>query len=110
MSTSPEQLKSQIMRRVYMVHLLKRVTSPVAIRVYIVVAVLWQVVLRVSVINVIKNSPNVIDLGHFSQFAIRTFQGTELIVQVLVAALFAFGVWLVRDILKMRHVNQLQTA
>lgn len=89
-------LSRRIMRRIYAVYVLRRVTSPTAFRVYSLAAFSAAMVSLVSVGNIIANLPtgSVFALYDFSLYA---FMHTELAVQLLVVGIVGFSLWLARD-------------
>lgn len=89
-------LSQRIMRRVYVVYMLRRATSPTALRIYSLLALFVGIVSLVSVGNVIANLPAE---GFFSfyDFSMYAFMHTELVVQLLVVGALVFSLWLVRD-------------
>jgi hypothetical protein len=79
------QLTRSIMRRVYIVWLIKKVLSPFWVKTYILVALFWQLSNTVSVVNIFNNAPGLNNLGKNITFALNAFAGAEPIVQLYVA-------------------------
>ena len=94
----PQQvLRKRIMRRVYTVWVLKKLTSPIAMKLLILAGIMKQSFSLVSVSNVIKNSPSFLDPVASSTFVTRAFLHTELSVQFLTLATLALLLWFIRD-------------
>ena len=89
-------LKKRIMRRAYAIFILRKVFHPTWVKVYIMVAVFWQLSQSVSVFNVFKNAPG--SLGGSLSFLMNAFVHTEIAVQLIVAAGAAIILWLVWDL------------
>jgi hypothetical protein len=87
------------MRRVYAVWALKKLTSPFAMKIFILAGILKQSFAMVSVPNVIKNSPSFSNPIASSEFLSRAFLNTETSVQLLFIAVLALSFWLIRDMM-----------
>jgi len=96
----PQQvLKKRIMRRVYAVWVLKKLTSPTAMKLLILAGILKQSFSLVSVPNIIQNSPSFLDPIASSAFVTNAFLHTELPVQMLAIATLGLLLWLIRDMI-----------
>ena len=103
--TSNEELRKNIMRRVYVTHTLRELASPLAVKLYIFVLLIWQVLMRVSVPDVFANASNVGDLSSLKFFVLTAFAKTELLVQVSVAITLGLIFWMFKDILRHNHTR-----
>ena len=92
------------MRRVYMVSYLRRVLSPLAVKLYASALVLWFIGREVWVAKVLENAPGTGFSSKISFFAGAVWNA-ELIVQILVLAALALGLWFLRDIFASRTHN-----
>jgi len=93
-----EQIKKQIMRRVYTVWVYNLLTSSVAVKIYALIGVGIYLTQIVSFRNVIANAPHVTDPAHALSFFSTAFQGTELAVQLSLIAGVALLLFAVRDL------------
>jgi len=101
-------LKRRIMRRVYAVWILKRLTSPVFMKLLILVGILRVSLSVVSVPNVLQNSPSLLsDPVASYAFFNAAFWNTDIAVKCLAIAIVATALWLVRDIFTESPVRQL---
>jgi len=100
MSHSNIKLTGRIMRRVYSVWVLKRLFSPVAVRVYILAALLWQSTQYVSLKYVFANAPGFESFGANYEFFMYAFSHTERVVPILLTGALAVGVWFAKDFYK----------
>ncbi|MES2437232.1 MAG: hypothetical protein V4519_04460 [Patescibacteria group bacterium] len=76
-------IKKNIMRRVYMVYILKTVARPLIIELAIVSALIMSVAFFVSLQNVLQNALSVTNIVDFGKFIIGAFTHTQVIVQAL---------------------------
>lgn len=89
-------LQNRIMRRVYVVSYLRRILSPLAVKLYASIVILWAIGKEVWVSKVIENSGNT-SVGLINFYA-SALWNAHLAVQVLVLAFAAVGVWFIKDI------------
>ena len=102
------ELKTKVMRRVYMVTYLRRALSPFALKSYGAIFSIWAMSKFVWVARVIENAPSVSNpMGDF-RFFTSAFVNTDLIVQALILTTVAFGLWLVKDLVSSRHLHSPQ--
>jgi len=96
------------MRRVYITHTLKQFTSPMAIKIYIVAILLWQMTARVSLTAVLANAQSAsVSFSSMTSFAQSAISNAEVITQVLTLAVLALALWLCRDIFSRQTHSQL---
>ena len=57
-SNTNNEIKSKVMRRVYIVSYIRRALSPMALKLYAVVFLLWGIGRQVFVAKVIENAPS----------------------------------------------------
>ncbi|HEY4515152.1 MAG TPA: hypothetical protein VJJ22_03275 [Candidatus Paceibacterota bacterium] len=98
-------LKTKVMRRVYMVNYIRRAISPFAIKCYVSLISMFIFSRLVWIDRVVQNAPNVSHPFDTARFFTNAFANTELAVQALVLAIFAIGLWLVRDIVFSRRLT-----
>lgn len=91
-------LQKSIMRRVYAVWFLKKITQPLFVKVYIFALLMWQFMSQVSMANVINNVPA--DFGKSINFFLDALIKTEVMVQGILLLSVVLGVFMVRDVLK----------
>lgn len=91
------QFKKSIMRRVYAIWALRRITAPTMLKFYILTAFLWQSAYYVSLPQVLTNLPAVTDVGAQYSFALTAFSRTELMMQILFAGIICLGAWFAID-------------
>jgi len=93
------ELTKRIMRRVYFVHVLRSVLSPLSLKAYAFGLFSVGIVSLVSLSNVIANMPQLGDLAGLSGFLLVAFANTEVAVQLLALGILVAFVLLVRDAL-----------
>lgn len=92
-------LKKRILRRVYVVYVLRRLFSPALVKVYILAALVWQASQRVSIGDVIANAPG-FNIAQWYTFSTWAFLHTEVLIQASVVAGAALVFWLLWDVLR----------
>jgi len=95
-----QKMKSAIMRRVYFMWTLKRLTTPAMVKFYIFAVLVSQFFSYVSVPSVFVNATPHADLERGILFFQNAFANTDLLVQGLVLATFAFTLLLAVDMVK----------
>ena len=93
------KLKKSIMRRVRAVWFLRRVTSPVFVKLYIFIILGWQFAVNVSLSNIFANAPGLSDLGKNLIFFTNAFANTELTIKLVLISILAIFIWLCFDVL-----------
>lgn len=92
-------LKGKIMRRIYMIYMLRLLVHPKTIKSALFLVMFWRSTAYVSYASVFQNSPNVFDVGREVDFARSAVMQTEATTLVLVfGAILMFG-WLLRDMI-----------
>ena len=99
MGTTNEQLTKAVMRRVYITHTLRQLTSPFAFKLYIFAILLWQMFLRVSPSHIFANASHMGDMGSLSTYISSAFSHTESLVQFGVFIALALAIWMSRDLI-----------
>ena len=94
------QFKKSIMRRVYAIWALRRMTTPTMLKFYILTAFLWQSAYYVSLPQVFTNSPAITDVSANYSFALTAFSRTELMTQILFAGIICLALWFANDMYK----------
>ncbi len=92
------QLEKQIMRRVYLTYMLRKILQPVLVKVYIVLALVWQASRYVSVPDVFTNASAALQPEKMYHFYVSAFANTEGIVQIAIIGSALLAVWALRDI------------
>ena len=93
-------LSVRIMRRIYLIWILRRIKSPVFIKTVLLALVVWQSFSRISFFHIIRNSPSLLDPYASYEFFYSAFFNTELVVRVLVICFLAVILWIFRDFSK----------
>lgn len=99
MNTINPQLHKSIMRRVYAVWFLKRITSPAMVRLYAVVALFVQLLRNISVTNVLENMSGIDVVGGVLYVA-QAFTETELAVQLYLSLFTVVALWMLFEYAK----------
>lgn len=94
-----EVISNRIMRRVYVMFVLRKAISPYAVRTYAISISLAGVFSLVSIGNVIANMPALSDISGLTVFMLSALLHTETLVQFLIFGTITVGIWLARDIL-----------
>lgn len=87
------------MRRVYAVWVLKKLTSPLFMKFLILVGMIRISFSMVSVPNILKNSPPLLDTAASYQFFTAAFWHTEIGVKLVAVSIVGLLLWLARDFL-----------
>jgi len=93
-------LNKRIMRRVYMIYMLRTLINPITLKSFVLFGAAFAMASLISVTNVLENMPSIADISVFFSFTFSAFTGTEVLVQLLVVAVAAVGLWLVRDFVR----------
>jgi len=93
------QLKKRIMRRVYAAWTLRQITSAPLVKLYIIVALVWQSSQYISAGHVFANSPGLSELSAYYTFFASAFSNTETSAQFLLVGTVALALWFARDII-----------
>ena len=93
-------LKTRIMRRVYVVWFLRQALSARSMKVMIVLASLWQIKQLVYVKAVIANMPKLTDLAANYNFFSYALLHTQFAVQLSILVSGVLMVWIASDTLK----------
>lgn len=101
-----QELNKNIMRRVYIVHRLRKIFSPLGLKMTVFLFLLALELLTVSVWSVAVNFFRVSkDFGTAYDFIINAFLNTGLVVQAVSAALFVLAVLFAWDLYKTYTVS-----
>ena len=93
------RLKNNIMRRVYAVFILRKITSPFSLKLFMLSALLIASNFLVSVKNVLLNMPSWNRIGALYDFYVGAFLQTELTVQIVLFGTGVLFVLLLKDVL-----------
>jgi len=92
------QFKKSIMRRVYVIWIFRRLTTPAMLKLYVFTTFMWQSAYYMSLPQVFANLPAITDVSANYSFAVTAFSRTELMMQVLFAGIVGIGAWFVSDL------------
>lgn len=98
------------MRRIYAVWILRKLTSPTAMKLIMLFAVLKESFSVVSVSNVLANSPSLWNFFASYRFFMSAFWNTETVVRLLFIACLALFAWVIRDFARKTALPQLRTG
>ncbi len=93
-------LKKRIMRRVYAVWFLKKLTSPIFMKFLILVGALRLSVSLVSVPNVVHNWPALWNIPANYHFFVSALQNTDNGVRLISGLILGLAFWIIYDIIK----------
>jgi hypothetical protein len=96
-----EVLKSLIMNRVNRIHSLRKWINAITLKCTAMFVFIAGMLSLVSISNVVANMPQTSDAIAMFYFSKYAFLNTELLVQMFLVASLFFGVWMVRDIVRM---------
>ena len=88
------------MRRVHVVYSVRRLVSPLAIKMEALAALAVASALFVSVGNVVANMPSATHPSAFAQFHVNAFLETELAVQAVLVGIAMLVYFIARDVKK----------
>lgn len=100
---TPTQLNKSIMRRVYAVWFLRKITSPFYVKMYIMMVLVFQLVRSVSVSDVANNIGNV-KVSNMINYMLHSFAQTEPAVQIYSILFAMIGVWLLYERRRSAHL------
>lgn len=94
------QNRAETMRRVYSIFLMKKLYGRIAIKGYVLLALVYIQAKLIFVKAVLANMPSVTDVPAVYRFYTYAFLNTKVAVQVAIIAAFVTAIWLFRDFLK----------
>ncbi len=97
------QLRTYVMRRVYLTYYTREVCKPVP-RLAVFVVLALALVGSVSIVNVLVNAMHVQGVGAFVSYLVYAFAGTQPVVQAITLALVALGGWFAYDTAQNLHL------
>ncbi len=97
-------LKTKIMRRVYTIWVLRKMTSPRAAKFLIVVTSVWQFKENVFVSNVLSNMPSLVNIKGIYSFFLSAILHTQFIVQASILVGVLFSLLLLRDFISKKEL------
>lgn len=98
------------MRRVYAVWILRKLTSPTAMKLVMLFAVLKESFSVVSVSSILANSPSLWNPLASYRFFTSAFWNTETVVRFFCIACLALFVWIIRDFARKTALPQFRTG
>ncbi len=93
-------VKKNVMRRVYIVYLLRAVARPLLIELAVIAALIMSVGFFVSVQSVFHNALSVSNIVDFGRFIIDAFTNTQIVVQALSILVLVVCIGLVYDTIR----------
>lgn len=87
-------LQQDVMRRVYFIHLMKKITQPVVSEIVFILALIFGETFFVSFGDVYVNAGTTDTLGGFFVFAVSAFLNTNFAVQAMTVGIAAASVFL----------------
>jgi len=93
-----DKLKQNIMRRVYVIYLIKRVTTPFLLKYYTFVFLVAFGAFTVSVKNVLLNMPHWRNINEVYGFYTSAFLHTQFAVQALIVGVSLIFFFIIKDI------------
>jgi hypothetical protein len=94
------ELEQKIMKQVTRTYYLKKVFNPLMFKIYALGIAFVGISSLVSVSNVFKNMPSLLDFGSVFRFVNSAIVNTELTVQLVLGVAVVIGVLLIRDTIK----------
>ena len=92
-------LKTRIMRRVYLVWFFRQLFSPFLIKFYVLALAFWQIGRLVWVEKVFSNALAKPDWSASIGYLAQSVSSTELTVQLLLGVTLVGGLWIFRDLI-----------
>jgi hypothetical protein len=89
------RIEKNVMRRIYIIRVLKPIISSAALAAIVCVLALWGIGREVWVARVLENGPQNF-VGH-TFYLVYAFEHTRLVVQLLVLLTFASAIYLARE-------------
>lgn len=83
-----------------MVFLIRKLYGRIALKVYVLAALVWLQTYAISFRNVLENTPTLTDIGAVARFYAYAFLHTQAMVQITIVAALALALWLFRDLFK----------
>lgn len=93
-----DKIKKRIMRRIYVLFVLRKLINARAMKVYTVTGFIYGMLSLVSVGNIVANMPQISDISGLLTFMTYALTHTEFVVQILIFGTLAVSLWLVKDI------------
>lgn len=97
--TTNEEIQRSVMRRVYVIYLINKLRTPVAVRLMIVGLCFGSGMALVSFRDVVSNMPSLVEFKSFYRFVSNAFLQTEVPVKIIVIASVAAIFLLTQDAL-----------
>jgi hypothetical protein len=94
------QLKKRIMRKVYMLYVLGKMLSKIALKIYAGLALLYGIKIFLNVGAIANNMPSLNNLSGLYNFMTYAALNTELAVQFIIFGIVALIAWVARDAIK----------
>ena len=95
-----DKLEQKIMRQVRRTYYLKKVFNPLMFKAYALIVAFVGISSLVSVTNVFKNMPSLLEVGSLYRFTSSAILNTELSVQLVLGIVVIVGALFIRDTIK----------
>jgi hypothetical protein len=92
------KFRRSIMRRVYAIWLVRKIFSPVFVKLYLLVFLSVQFLNSVSIINVLENAPGAGNFAKNFYFFSQAFIGTDVWVKLILIFGAALLIWFGKDL------------
>ena len=93
-------LKESIMSRVRFIYRMKSVATPLVAKFAVFASLVAIAGFSVSLPNVLRNMPSLLDIGNFAHFFVAAFINTKFVVQAMSLGTCAVLFFMARDIFK----------
>lgn len=87
-------LQQDIMRRVYFIHMVRRLTQPIVSEVALIAALVFGETFFVSLADVYSNASTTETFGAFFAFIVSAFVNTNFVVQAMAVGIVVAGAFL----------------
>ncbi len=100
MNYDDQILKEKIMLRVRFIHNVKAVGRLLLARVALLATLVAAAGFFVSIPNVLKNMPSILDVSNVARFSLTAFLNTKLAIQIIAIGTIVLLFYIARDIVK----------
>ena len=100
MSVVNTQLKKRIVRRVYIISVMRRFFHPIVLKGMILIVFIVVGNVLVSVPNVINNMPISTNVGASFSFIMNALMRTDILVQIIFVGSVLLTMWLIKDAMR----------
>ena len=90
-------LQNKIMRRVLIIHSLRRLISPIMIKLYVITGLFVAVVSKISLPDVIQNLPKASNFDAQVNFFSTAFAHADSAIKLALISVIVLALWLAKD-------------